>query len=158
MNNIENIVNDAKWCLGCKNKPCSEACPMHTKVPEFIDKVKNEEFESAYNILIENNLFSHVCSLVCPQENQCQGACVRGIKQTPTKIGRIENFVNEWAMENKIKPLIPCEESRFCGKVAIIGAGPAGLSCAYELAKKGIKSVVFEKEDVLGGILTYRNS
>jgi len=155
MDNIEEILKEASWCLECKAKPCSKACPMHTNIPDFIAKVKNSEFEQAYNILITNNLFSHVCSIICPQEEQCQGACVRGIKTEPTKIGKIENFVNDWAIENKIKGNIIQEKSNYNGKVAIIGAGPAGLSCSFELAKKGIKSVIFEKEDCLGGILTY---
>ena len=152
--NIEEIKNEALWCLGCKAKPCSKACPMHTNIPEFIAKIKEDDFKEAYDILIENNLFSHVCSLVCPQEEQCEGSCVRGIKQTPTKIGNLERAVNEWALENNVKPCTNIE-SKTDKKVAIIGSGPAGLSCAYELAKKGIKSVVFEKEKVLGGLLTY---
>ena len=152
--NIEEIKNEALWCLGCKAKPCSKACPMHTNIPEFIAKIKEDDFKEAYDILIENNLFSHVCSLVCPQEEQCEGSCVRGIKQTPTKIGNLERSVNEWALENNVKPCTNIE-SKTDKKVAIIGSGPAGLSCAYELAKKGIKSVVFEKEKVLGGLLTY---
>ena len=152
--NIEEIKNEALWCLGCKAKPCSKACPMHTNIPEFIAKIKEDDFKEAYDILIENNLFSHVCSLVCPQEEQCEGSCVRGIKQTPTKIGNLERAVNEWALENNVKPNTNIE-SKTDKKVAIIGSGPAGLSCAYELAKKGIKSVVFEKEKVLGGLLTY---
>ncbi len=154
MEEVEEILKEANWCLGCKIKPCSKACPMHTNIPEFISKVKESNFEDAYNILIENNLFSHICSVICPQEDQCQGACIRGIKSEPTKIGKIETFVNEWALENNIKADIKKEESKN-KRVAIIGAGPAGLSCSYELAKKGIKSVVFEKENNLGGILSY---
>lgn len=150
----EQIIKEASWCLGCKSKPCSKACPMNTNIPEFIGKVKENNFEEAYNILIENNLFSHVCSLICPQENQCEGSCVRGIKQTPTKIGFLEKSVNEWAVENNFKPEFNFK-SKTDKKVAIIGSGPAGLSCAYELAKKGIKSVVYEKENVLGGLLIY---
>jgi glutamate synthase (NADPH/NADH) small chain len=155
MNNLETIQKEANWCLGCKTKPCSQACPMHTNIPEFIGKVKVADLEGAYNILIENNLFSHVCSIVCPQENQCQGSCVRGIKTEPTQIGKIETFVNEWAIENRIKAKIPQKDIKENVKVAIVGAGPAGLSCSYELAKAGIKSVVFEKENCLGGILSY---
>ncbi len=153
--NIEQIKEKASLCLNCKNKPCSEACPMKTHIPEFISKIKEDKFEDAYNILINNNIFSHVCSLICPQENQCQGSCVRGIKSEPTQIGDLEKFVNEWALENKIEPKIHQDETIDNVKVAIVGGGPAGLSCAYELAKKGIKSVVFEKENVLGGILNY---
>ena len=151
---LEEIQNEAKKCLGCKLKPCSKACPMHTNIPEFIKEIKENNLERAYNILIENNLFSHVCSLICPQENQCQGSCVRGIKGTSTQIGKLEEFVNIWGEENDINPNINVLKERN-EKVAIIGSGPAGLSCAYELAKKGIKSIVFEKEEVLGGILTY---
>lgn len=148
------ILSEANYCLGCKARPCSKACPMHTGIPEVIAKVKESKFKEAYDILIENNLFSHVCSLVCPQEDQCQGSCVRGVKGEPTKIGRIEKFVNEWAFENDIKPEIKVsnESSK---KVALIGSGPASLSCSYELAKRGIKSTIFEKEDILGGILVY---
>lgn len=145
----------AEWCLGCKAKPCSKACPMHTNIPEFIEKIKEDNYREAYNILIENNLLSHVCSLVCPQEDQCEGSCIRGIKQTPTKIGFLEKSVSEWAMENDIKPEIKISNKKYSKKVAIIGSGPAGLSCAYELAKNGVRSVVYEKQNVLGGLLTY---
>lgn len=154
MEEIEEIKLKANWCLGCKNKPCSNGCPMKTNIPEFISKIKENKLEEAYNILIQNNIFSHVCSLVCPQEKQCEGSCIRGIKSTPTEIGKLEAFVNEWAMKNNIKPKIEREEKRD-KKVAIVGGGPAGLSCSYELAKSGVKSVVFEKEEVLGGILSY---
>lgn len=155
MEELEEILNKAKWCLNCKNKPCSNACPMHTRIPEFIEEVKKENIEEAYNILVSNNIFTHVCSLVCPQENQCEGSCVRGIKTTSTEIGKLESFVNEWAIENNVKPNIDQDKLNENIKVAIVGAGPAGLSCAYELAKKGIKSVVYEKEEVYGGILNY---
>lgn len=155
MEDFNFVKNKADWCLGCKNRPCSEACPMHTKIPEFIQKMKENKLEDAYQILIENNIFSHVCSLICPQEDQCEGACVRGVRSTPTEIGSLEKFVNVWALENHIVPDIRQEKIREDVKVAIVGAGPAGLSCAYELAKKGIRSVVFEKEEVLGGVLNY---
>ena len=155
MEDLDSIKLKANWCLGCKNRPCSNACPMQTNIPEFIIKIKEGKIEDAYNILIENNIFSHVCSIICPQENQCQGACIRGIKTTPTEIGNLERFVNEWAEDNNIKPKIPQSQMIDDVKVAIVGAGPAGLSCSYELAKKGVKSVVFEKEQVLGGILNY---
>ncbi len=123
--NKEKILDEAAWCLGCKLKPCSKACPMHTNIPEFIEKIKKNNFEESYNILIQNNLFSHVCSLVCPQEEQCEGSCIRGIKQTPTKIGFLEKSVNEWALENNIKPKIEILNKNYLKKVAIIGSGPA---------------------------------
>lgn len=151
----EEILKKAKECLSCKTRPCSNACPMNTDIPEFIEKVKEDNLKEAYNILITNNVFSHVCSKVCPQENQCQGACVKGIKGEPTKIGELEEFVNCWAKENNVEPEIKALPIKTNAKVAIIGAGPAGLSCSYELIKHGIKSVVFEKEEIFGGILTY---
>lgn len=154
MKDLNEIKEKAKKCLGCKNKPCSIACPMHTQIPDFIEKIKQDKLEEAYQILIQNNIFSHVCSLICPQENQCEGNCVRGIKGTPTEIGELESFVNEWAEYNNIMPNI-IQEKKTEKKVAIIGAGPAGLSCSFELAKNGIKSVVFEKEKDIGGILNY---
>jgi len=155
MEKLEAMKEKAAWCLGCQNKPCSQACPMHTNIPEFIQKIKENQLKEAYQILVENNLFSHVCSLVCPQENQCQGACVRGIKETATEIGELEAFVNEWAIEKKIYPEIKQEQKNTNKRVAVIGAGPAGLSCSYELAKRGIKVVVLEKELELGGLLSY---
>lgn len=153
--NIEEIEKKAAWCLSCKSKPCSNACPMHTNIPEFIEEIKNNNLNKAYDILIQNNLFSYVCSQICPQENQCEGSCVRGIKGEPTKIGELEKFVNSWAKENNIKPNIDVKTNKANKTVAIVGAGPAGLSCSFELIKHGIKSIVFEKEDVYGGILSY---
>lgn len=155
MDYINEIKQKANWCLGCKNKPCSKACPMNTNIPEFIKKIKEDKFEEAYNILIDNNLLSHICSFICPQEEQCEGACVRRIKYSSTHIGELEKFVNEWAIENNIRPSIKKEKLINDTKVAIIGAGPAGLSCSYELAKKGIKCVIYEKENTIGGVLNY---
>lgn len=152
---IDEIKEKADWCLGCKSKPCSNACPMNTNIPEFIEEIKKENIKQAYDILIENNIFSHICSQICPQENQCEGSCVRGVKQTATKIGDLEKFVNVWAKENNIKPDISTKLLKKDVKVAIVGGGPAGLACSYELIKNGIKSVVYEKENVLGGILAY---
>ena len=152
---LKEIKQKANMCLGCKTKPCSVACPMHTDIPEFIEEIKNENIEEAYNILINNNIFSHVCSKICPQENQCEGSCVRKNKGESTQIGILENFVNNWAKENNKSAKIDCLPIKENIKVAIVGGGPAGLSCSYELIKNGIKSVVFEKESVLGGILSY---
>ncbi len=155
MKNVEEIKDLAKWCLNCKVKPCSKTgCPMQTNIPEFIDKIKTEEYEEAYKILLDNNIFSHICSLVCPQEDQCEGSCIRGIKQTPTKIGQLEQFINEWAIENKIEYKIEkCEKNG--RKVAIVGSGPAGIECAIELLKNGYDVTIFEKDKVAGGILWY---
>lgn len=155
MEDIEKIKEKANWCLNCKTKPCSlNGCPMNTDIPEFIQKIKDEEYEDAYKILIDNNIFSHVCSLVCPQEDQCEGSCVRGIKQTPTKIGELEKFINEWANQNNIEYKIS-KMPKNGKKVAIIGSGPAGIECGIELLKNGYDVTIFEKDKIPGGILWY---
>lgn len=154
METIETIKEMANYCLGCKAKPCSNGCPMKTNVPEFISKIKNEEFEEAYKILKANNIFSHICSIICPQEEQCEGSCIRGIKQKPTQIGKLERFINDWAQENSIKIEEKITEEKK-EKIAVIGSGPAGIECAYELRKNGYQVTVFEKEKQLGGILNY---
>ena len=155
MRDIEEIKELAKWCLNCKMKPCSKSgCPIQTDIPEFIEKIKASEYEEAYKILLDNNAFSHVCSLVCPQEEQCEGSCIRGVKQTPTKIGELEKFINEWAIENHIEYRITNSEKK--GKrVAIIGSGPAGMECSIELLKNGYDVTIFEKDKMPGGILWY---
>lgn len=150
----ENIKEKAKYCLKCKAKPCSKACPMHTNIPEFIAEITNNNLEKAYEILRENNIFSHICSIICPQEDQCEGSCVRGIKQTPTQIGTLEKYVNDWAKKNNKKINVVKSEEK-PNKIAVIGSGPAGLECAYELRKNGYQVTVYEKEKDLGGILNY---
>ncbi len=150
----EEILEKANYCLKCKNKPCSKACPMSTNIPEFITEVSKKEYQKAYEILRENNIFSHICSIVCPQEEQCEGSCVRGIKGTPTQIGKIEKFVNEWAEKNSIKHNLQVEKTNN-KKVAVIGSGPAGMQAAYDLVKEGIEVTILEKEKTLGGILNY---
>ena len=155
MENIEEIKQKANWCLQCKTKPCMEkGCPIHTNIPEFISKIKEEKFKEAYDILQENNIFSHICGTICPQEDQCEGSCVRGIKQVPTSIGKLEKFVNEWAKENEYEFVYQVGEEKD-KKVAIIGSGPAGLECAYELRKQGYQVTIFEKDEDFGGILRY---
>ena len=155
MENIEEIKQKANWCLQCKTKPCMEkGCPIHTNIPEFISKIKEEKFKEAYDILQENNIFSHVCGTICPQEEQCEGSCIRGIKQIPTSIGELEKFVNEWAKENEYEFVYQVGEEKD-KKVAIIGSGPAGLECAYELRKQGYQVTIFEKDEDFGGILRY---
>lgn len=152
---MKSVSECANYCLNCKLKPCSvKGCPMQTKIPEFIMELKNENYENAYNILQENNIFSHICSLICPQEEQCEGSCIRGIKSEPTNIGILEKFVNEWAIENKIEYKISKKEQNG-KKVAVIGSGPAGLECSLELLKNGFDVDIFEKDDTPGGILIY---
>ncbi len=155
MENIAEILEIAKKCLNCKHKPCQNACPMKTRVPDFIAKVKEENFKEAYDILLENNIFSNICSTICPQEKQCEGSCVRGIKGEPMPIGRLEKFVNEWAKENEYTYKMKKIEKNSLKKVAIIGSGPASISCAIELARRGIKSIILEKDKSFGGILRY---
>ena len=149
------IKEKAEYCLNCKTKPCSvNGCPINTKIPEFIDEIKNENLKNAVNILHENNVMSHICSIVCPQEEQCEGSCIKGIKGKPTEIGKLERFVNEWAIENKYE-YIPNKKENNGKKVAIIGSGPSGLECAYELLKEGFLVDIYEKEPKPGGILVY---
>lgn len=155
MENINAIKEAARWCLNCPNRSCSTAgCPIKTDIPGFINEIKNDNIKEAYDILINNNILSHICSIVCPQEEQCEGNCVRGIKQHPVEIGRLEKFVNEWAEEKNYKAKIECDAPNG-KKVAIVGAGPAGLSCAIELLKKGFEITIYEKEKRAGGILEY---
>ena len=152
---MEEIKEKAEYCLNCKNKPCSiKGCPMQTKIPEFITEIKNENLEKAYNILQENNICSYICSLICPQEEQCEGSCIRAIKSNPTSIGELEKFVNEWAIENNYEIKLNKKESNG-KKVAIIGSGPAGLECASQLLQNGFDVDIYEKDDIPGGILVY---
>ena len=155
MYNIEEAKEASVKCLKCINKPCMiEGCPINTNIPGFIDEVKNDNYKEAYDILKSNNLFSHICSIVCPQEEQCEGHCVRGIKQTSVNIGKLERIVNEWAEEKNYKYVVNVKSSN--GKsVAIIGSGPSSLECAYELIKEGFSVTVYEKENIAGGILAY---
>ena len=154
MEPIEQIKEKDKYCLNCKHKPCQKACPMQTEIPAFIEKLKEGNIEEAYKILLNNNIFSPICSRVCPQEDQCEGSCTRGIKGTPVDIGKLEYLVNQYAKQNGIEYNIKHTE-KSNHSVAIIGSGPASLSCAYELAKTGVDVAIFEKENELGGILRY---
>lgn len=154
MEPVEIIQEKAKYCLNCKNKPCQKACPMQTSIPSFIEKLKEENMEEAYKILMDNNIFSSICSAICPQEDQCEGSCTRGIRSNPVEIGKLEHWVNKYAENNSIKYHIkPKDKNKH--SVAVIGSGPASLSCAFELAKEGTNVTIFEKENELGGILRY---
>lgn len=152
---MKQIKECAEYCLNCKTKPCSEkGCPIKTNIPEFIAEVKNENYEKAYEILQQNNIFSYVCSLICPQEEQCEGSCIRAIKSEPTHIGKLEKFVNEYAIKNNLEYKV--KKNKLNGKkVAIVGSGPAGIECAYELLKEGFEVDIFEKDSLPGGILIY---
>ena len=149
----EQAVSEAQRCLNCKNHPCVGGCPVSIHIPEFIAACANREFEKAYEILSESSSLPAVCGRVCPQETQCEKYCVRGIKGEPVGIGRLERFVADRHMqESKKKPERPAPNGH---KVAVIGSGPSGLTCAGDLAKKGYSVTVFEALHVAGGVLMY---
>ena len=149
----EMAVNEAKRCIGCKNKPCQSGCPVGIDIPEFIAHVAEGDFEAAYQVINRSSSLPAVCGRVCPQESQCEGKCTRGIKNEPVAIGRLERFVADWHRENvHTAPIVPEWNGH---KVAIIGAGPAGLTAAGDLAKLGYKVTVYEALHVAGGVLMY---
>lgn len=149
----EMAKEEATRCLNCKNKPCVSGCPVNVKIPEFISLVAEGDFKAAYHKLKETNSLPAVCGRVCPQENQCEGKCVRGIKGEPVAIGRLERFVADWYMAN-VKETVEKPVSNG-HKVAIVGAGPASLTCAGDLAKMGYDVTVLEAFHVAGGVLMY---
>ena len=149
----EQAVEEANRCLQCKNKPCVGGCPVQIDIPAFIQKVQEQDFEGAYRIISAQSALPAVCGRVCPQETQCEGKCVRGIKGEPVAIGRLERFVADWHMANATdQPQKPQTNGK---KVAVIGSGPAGLTCAGDLARKGYEVTVFEALHVAGGVLVY---
>ncbi len=151
--NEEEAVAEAERCLNCKNAQCIKGCPVSIDIPAFINEVKNRNFEKAYQIISESSALPAVCGRVCPQESQCEGKCIRGIKGEPVSIGKLERFVADWARENGIKPK---KAEKVNGhKVAVIGSGPAGLTCAGDLAKLGYEVTIFEALHEPGGVLIY---
>lgn len=146
-------LEEAERCLNCKNRPCVAGCPVNVQIPEFIQKVKEGDFEAAYQIISETSSLPAVCGRVCPQETQCEEVCTLGIKFEPVGIGRLERFVADWHNEH-VKEAAAAPESNG-HKVAIVGAGPAGLTCAGDLAKKGYKVSIFEALHTPGGVLVY---
>lgn len=149
----EQAVDEANRCLNCKNKPCVGGCPVAIDIPAFIEKIKEQDFEGAYQIIHKSSSLPAVCGRVCPQETQCESKCVRGIKGEPVAIGRLERFVADWHMaHNKEEVKVPKQNGH---RVAVIGAGPAGLTCAGDLAKRGYKVSVFEALHTAGGVLVY---
>lgn len=149
----EMAIAEANRCLNCKNKPCVSGCPVNVKIPEFISLVAKGDFKAAYEKINETNSLPAVCGRVCPQERQCEGNCVRGIKGESVAIGRLERFVADYYMNNCEAKTPQIKENG--KKVAVIGAGPAGLTCAGDLAKKGYKVTVFEAFHTPGGVLVY---
>ena len=151
--NGEEAKEEASRCINCKNAQCMKGCPVSINIPGFIEKVKNDDIEGAYQIISESSALPAVCGRVCPQESQCEGKCIRGIKGEAISIGKLERFVADWASENGIKPQGAAEKNG--KKVAVIGSGPAGLTCAGDLAKMGYDVTIFEALHEAGGVLVY---
>ncbi len=151
--NMEEAMTEASRCINCKNAQCIKGCPVAINIPGFVEKVKEGDIEAAYQIISASSALPAVCGRVCPQETQCEGKCIRGIKGDPVSIGKLERFVADWARENGFKPQGAVEKKD--KKVAVIGSGPAGLACAGDLAKMGYDVTIFEALHEAGGVLVY---
>ncbi|MCH5274372.1 MAG: NADPH-dependent glutamate synthase [Lachnospiraceae bacterium] len=151
--NKEEAMEEASRCIGCKNAQCIQGCPVAINIPGFIDRIKTGDVEGAYQVISESSALPAVCGRVCPQESQCEGKCIRGIKGEPISIGKLERFAADWARENGIKP--EGAKDKNGKKVAVIGSGPAGLTCAGDLAKMGYDVTIFEALHEPGGVLVY---
>ena len=151
--NKEEAMEEASRCINCKNAKCITGCPVSIDIPAFIAQVKEGNFDEAYQIISKSSALPAVCGRVCPQESQCEGKCIRGIKGEPVSIGKLERFVADWARENGVKPQPAAEKNGH--KVAVIGSGPAGLTCAGDLAKLGYDVTIFEALHKPGGVLVY---
>ena len=151
--NKEEAMEEANRCLGCKKAKCMEGCPVSINIPGFVHEVKEGNFEKAYQIIGESSALPAVCGRVCPQETQCEGKCIRGLKGEAVSIGKLERFVADWAKENGINPVPAAQKNGH--KVAVIGSGPSGLTCAGDLAKMGYDVTIFEALHKAGGVLVY---
>lgn len=162
MENLEKIIEKANYCLNCKTRPCTSGCPMGNNIPDFIDFIKKGEYKNAYQILNETTVLQSICGRICPHVKQCQGKCTRGIKGDPVAIGELEAFIGDmaikenWSIQNEMEYSDELKKQVIANKkVAIVGGGPAGLSCAVFLTKKGYKVTIYEKHNKLGGLLRY---
>ncbi len=151
--NKEEAMEEASRCINCKNAQCIKGCPVSINIPAFVHEVKEGNIEEAYKIIGQSSALPAVCGRVCPQESQCEGKCIRGIKGESISIGKLERFVADWARENNIKPEAPTTVNG--KKVAVIGSGPSGLTCAGDLAKMGYDVTIFEALHEAGGVLVY---
>ena len=149
----EMAMEEASRCINCKNKPCMTGCPVNVPIPGFIEQVAAGNFEKAYEIITSENALPAICGRVCPQENQCEGKCVRGIKGEAVSIGRLERFVADYHMQHGTKPSYDIKPNG--RRVAVVGSGPAGITCAGELARKGYEVTIFEALHKAGGVLSY---
>lgn len=152
----QQIQEKANYCLNCKIKPCSnKGCPLNNNIPEFIKQIKEKNYSEAYKILSETTVLQPICGRICPHKKQCEGSCVRGIKGSAVSIGEMEAFVGDYAIQNGLKIDKQTEKMFINRKVAIVGGGPSGLTCAGFLAKKGVKVTIYERKSFLGGLLVY---
>ena len=151
--NADEAMAEASRCINCKNAQCVKGCPVNIDIPGFVSKVKDGNFKEAYDVISKSSALPAVCGRVCPQESQCEGKCIRGIKGEPVSIGKLERFVADWAREHGIKPT-PADKKNG-HKVAVIGSGPSGLTCAGDLAKLGYDVTIFEALHEAGGVLCY---
>ena len=153
--NVE-IEEKLEYCLNCKTKPCSnKGCPLGNNIPRFIQKLKEKKYEDAYDILNETTVLQPLCGRICPHQKQCEGSCVRGIKGSSVSIGELEAFIGDIALKKDFKIKTDIEDKYKSKKVAIVGGGPAGLTCAAFLAKKGVQVTIYEKYNYLGGLLMH---
>lgn len=149
----DEMKEKANYCLNCINKPCQNACPLNNNTAGFINYLKENKLKEAYELLCETTVFQSICGRICPHDKQCQGKCIRGIKQIPVSIGNMEAYIGDLAIENDWK--IPKKSEMKDKKVAVIGGGPTGLACSAKLAKEGYQVTIYEKHDTLGGILNH---
>ena len=150
---LDEIKKQAQYCLNCKIKPCKSGCPLQNNIPDFINLVKEEKYEEAFNVLKDTTIFESICGRICPQKSQCEGSCIRGLKGDTVHIGELETFVGDYALDNIDLPIVEAKEDS--KKIAIIGSGPSGLACSYYLSSRGYKVSIYEKHSKLGGLLRY---